>query len=71
MVAGGRRYGGGGTDAERRESFKLLWEVGGVREVEAAGVGVGGVGGLVGLYRLVASATLPPANQVRDKHKDD
>lgn len=25
----------------------------------------------VGLYRLVASATLPPANQVRDKHKDD
>lgn len=33
-----------------------------VREAEAAGVG---------LYRLVASATLPPANQVRDKHKDD
>lgn len=25
----------------------------------------------VGLYRLVASATLPPTNQVRDKHKDD
>lgn len=25
----------------------------------------------VGLYGLVASATLPPANQVRDKHKDD
>lgn len=23
------------------------------------------------LYRLVASATLPPANQVRDKHEDD
>lgn len=25
----------------------------------------------IGLYGLVASATLPPANQVRDKHKDD
>lgn len=23
------------------------------------------------LYRLIASATLPPANQVRDKHEDD
>lgn len=25
----------------------------------------------VELYGLVASATLPPTNQVRDKHKDD
>lgn len=24
-----------------------------------------------GLYRLVASATLPPTNQIRDENKDD
>lgn len=43
--------------------------MGRVREAEAAGVGGGRRA--VGLYGLVAGATLPPANQVRDKHKDD
>lgn len=64
MVAWGRRYGGG-TDAERGGS--LLKSFGYVRQKQP---GLGDVGAVV-LYRLVASATLPPANQVRDKHKDD
>lgn len=40
---------------------------GGGQVQEAGSVG----GGRFRLYRLVASATLPPANQVRDKHEDD
>lgn len=47
-----------------------------MEEEECCGGSVGGGrGGWVQLkfrlYRLVASATLPPANQVRDKHEDD
>lgn len=47
----------------------MLWRV----FLRAVKVEQGARGGSswVGLYRLVASATLPPANQVRDKHKDD
>lgn len=45
------------------------WSAVGVGQVREAG----GLGGWAEfrLYRLVASATLPPANQVRDKHEDD
>lgn len=43
----------------------------GVFRGSKGGEEVRGRGSKVGLYRLVASATLPPANQVRDKHKDD
>lgn len=48
-----------------------------MEEEECCGGGTGARGRRLGgwaefrLYRLVASATLPPANQVRDKHEDD
>lgn len=42
-----------------------------VRGLEDMREWVGAKAAVIGLYRLVASATLPPANQVRDKHKDD
>ena len=60
--------GGGGCWAEERgggSGGRLF-----VRSCEGQ-KGARGRSSRVGLYRLVASATLPPANQVRDKHKDD
>lgn len=44
----------------------MLWRWAGTRGRECWGREGG-----FRLYRLVASATLPPANQVRDKHEDD